>query len=183
MVSSRKKIYVPCEKYGPNVHAVKGLLYFDYIHSSVSAVYHHLSHSFLNSLISLLSLLSQNSLSNVSPWWKNPRNVLCREGSTLLWRHLLQCLSCLPSFFSLLSQLSHLSTVSPFSNFTLSCLTMMGEPKCSHFVQSGHPAEMILFVSRHRWYPRQVPVLKIVNQYLTKKLGQCTTFDILGLPP
>jgi hypothetical protein len=45
--------------------AVIRVFYCDDIYCSVSAVSHHLSHSFLNCLITLLSLLSQNSLSHV----------------------------------------------------------------------------------------------------------------------
>ena len=80
-------------------------------------------------LTSVLSLLSQMSLSHVSTWWQNPKSVTSRKRSTLLWRHLLQCHTCILTSFSTLSQLSNICTVSPFSNFTVSCVYMMAEAK------------------------------------------------------
>ena len=59
----------------------------------------------------------------------NDHEHLICEFAILLWGQLLQCLSCILRSFSLLSQLSHTSKVSPLSNFTLSCVSMMAEPK------------------------------------------------------
>ena len=109
--------------------AAKVLVYFKDIYCSDWPVSYHLSQHFLNCLTSVLSLLSQISLSHVSTWWQKPKSVLSRKGITLLWRHLLQCHTCHIPSFSTLSQLSHIWTVSPFSNFTVSCLYMMAEPK------------------------------------------------------
>ena len=109
--------------------AAKVLLYFECIYCSVTPVTYHLSQHFLNYLTSVMSLLSQISLSHVSTWWQNPKSVTSCKGITLLWRHLLQCHTCLPTSFSTLSQLSNICTVSPFSNFTVSCVYMMAEAK------------------------------------------------------
>ena len=117
--------------------AAKGALYFEGIYWSVTPVSQPLSQHFLNYLTSVLSLLSQISLSHVSTWWQNPKSVLSRKGISLLWRHLLQCHTCLLTSFSTLSQLSHIWTVSPFSNFTVSCLYMMAEPQKRCWAANG----------------------------------------------
>ena len=109
--------------------AAKGALYFEGIYCSVTPVSQPLSQHFLNYLTSVLSLLSQISLSHVSTWWQKPKSVLSRKGITLLWRHLLQCHTCILTSFSTISQPSNICTVSPFSNFTVSCLHMMAEAK------------------------------------------------------
>jgi len=76
-----------CQK--PNsVTSRKGItlnaLYFEGIYCSVTPVSWHLSQHFLNYLTSVLSLLSQMSLSDVSTWWQNPKRVTSRKRSTLL---------------------------------------------------------------------------------------------------
>jgi hypothetical protein len=118
--------------------AAKGALYFEGIYCSVTPVSQPLSQHFLNYLTSVLSLLSQISLSHVSTWWQKPKSVLSRKGITLLWRHLLQCHTCILTSFSTLSQLSNICTVSPFSNFAVSCLHMMAEAKKCHEPQKEH---------------------------------------------
>ena len=118
--------------------AAKVLLYFEGMYCSVTPVSQPLSQHFLNCLTSVMSLLSQISLSHVYTWWQKPKSVLSRKGITLLWRHLLQCHTCLLTSFSTLSQLSHIWTVSPFSNFTVSCLYMMAEPQKGVELQMEH---------------------------------------------
>ena len=99
--------------------AAKVLLYFKDIYCSVTPVSKPLSQHFLKFLPSVLSLLSQMSLSNVSTWWQKPKGVLSRKGISLLWRHLLQCHTCVQTSFSTLSQVSTICTISPFSNVTV----------------------------------------------------------------
>ena len=118
--------------------AAKVLVYFKDIYCSDWPVSKPLSQHFLNYLPSVLSLLSQMSLSNVSTWWQKPKSVLSRKGITLLWRHLLQCHTCILTSFSTLSQLSNICTVSPFSNVTVSCVYLMAEPKKCHEPQKEH---------------------------------------------
>jgi len=63
--------------------AAKGALYFEGIYCSVTPVSQPLSQHFLNYLTSVMSLLSQISLSHVSTWCQNPKSVLSRKGITL----------------------------------------------------------------------------------------------------
>jgi hypothetical protein len=63
--------------------AANRAFYFEDIYCSVSPVTHPLSRYFLNCLLSLLSLLSQISLSQVYSWWQNQRKDLSREKNIL----------------------------------------------------------------------------------------------------
>ena len=143
--------------------AANGALYFKDIYCSDWPVSQHLSQHFLNCLTSVLSLLSQISLSHVSTWWQNPKKgvELQMEHSTLKTSTAVTDLS--PNIF--------LNTFS-----TVSCLYCLSFLKF-HCLMSLHDGR----TKKDKWYLQKClePQRYYSTQYLTsllwRHLLQCHT--------
>jgi hypothetical protein len=96
-------------------YTTKGLLYCDHIYCSLSAVSYHLSHSFPNCLISVLSLLCQNFTLSSLYMMEEPKKcvILRRDYSTMVYS-------------TLVSHLYPIIFLTPFSTVSsLYCLSFL----------------------------------------------------------